>query len=153
MQRRPVLGATSNLTLPPNLFLLQSVLCHHPSGGSGPKSRVIPIPLSSPFTSNQQQLWSAPPKHTPNMSPFCHLYHCSPTKPGVIATAPSDLLFLPGPFSPFCPQQLSHPLKTFIRSCQHPSLHCPAPSGPGESVYGKKHLPSANGLRADGVLY
>lgn len=74
-------GTTSNLTLPPNLFLLQSLLCAHQPSGSGTQSCVIPIPLFLHPLYPVIRSWLAlPPKHIPNLSPYCHLYHSSLAK-------------------------------------------------------------------------
>lgn len=108
-------GVTSNLTLPPNLFLYSLFYVISSVAGSGPKSGVILIlfflhplyPIISSSGQHQHCLQNSPP--------VCPLLTVSP-----IASCPSHRCrwpaalpeplklsrFCPAPFSPFAPQQL-----------------------------------------------
>ena len=71
--------------------------------------------------SNQQQFWSAPPKHTQKYDSFLPYLPRLPDQTRGYCQSLLQSPVFPGPFSPFSLQQLSHLLKTFTRSRQHPT--------------------------------
>lgn len=122
---KPVSPAVSPLS-PPAQRLRHSILCYPDSS------------LSSSFVSSYQLSWLAlPPKHIPNLSPYCHLYHSSLAKChchwlALLPEPPEGL-----PLQPIPPTAVGAIFKHMNHTLSPPPPSPrPAPSGSGEEGMG-----------------